>query len=125
MSWRAIATNLTTRIYGPNSKHESQINRIVFQNYHAIANGSIYTSGNNAQECKTLITDLVESIEIDISEFGMPERFVNNSKNKGDINISLSQNQTVDVQLIWNSINDEMTESQQRQIEEILQSKES
>lgn len=124
-SWKATATNLITRIFGNDSKQEKQISQISFEDHIGFSNGSIYTSGNNGNECETRIEDLINSFITDITDFGLPEKLTKQFEEKGEINISVNQNQTVNVHIIWNSIKDQMTEHQQREIKEIVESKES
>lgn len=80
-----------------------------------------FDGGNNLKECQTLAQEIIKGFISYISTFGIPDKKENN--NSG-INISLnqSQNQTVSVKILWDSIKDELTGKQAKEIEEIINS---
>ncbi len=126
-SWQAKAVNVVTRIYGENSKQEEQIIGIKFRSYPVF--GTIGTrnspstrsgGGNNGKHCERQANELIKSFIADLETFGVPEP--KKSENDGGINISVnqSQNQTVNVNVIWESIKDELTGKQLKEVEEII-----
>ncbi len=94
--WKAKATNLIARIYGLNSKQETQIEDIKFvTNYE---NSHI----NNGETCENRANELIKSFITDLENFGIPAKQISNNENDRVINITntLTQNQSVNVSVI-------------------------
>lgn len=123
-SWKGKAINLVIRIYGKDSVQESQINEIRFENY-MIPSVSLqsFRPRSNADLCKEQATKTIEGFISDLSNFGLPEK--NDTTNKGGINISVSQNQnqTISVNVIWESVEAELTGKQLKEIKAIIEDK--
>ena len=120
-SWKTKAINLICRVYKADSKQEEQINLINFINYPVIlTNLSENTSdgGNNSKHCQKQASEIITSFIVDLEKFGIPER--NEPAKSNGINISLNQNQTININIIWKSIKDELTWQQVKELEEIL-----
>lgn len=115
-SWKSKAINIIIRVYGDNSKQEKSIDEIDFTNYISI-NGA--GGGNNGKHCEREAQEIIRGLISDIGNFGLPDK--KETKNSG-INISLnqSQNQTVSVNIIWETIKDELTGKQAKEIQEIV-----
>lgn len=122
-TWKAKSINLITRIYGDKSKQEKQIDAIEFRSYPSfgVIGGTRSGGGNNGTHCEKQANEMVTSFIADIETFGLPE-IKKLEKNNG-INISVNQNQTVNVNLIWESVKDELTGKQVKELEEILNDK--
>jgi hypothetical protein len=126
-TWKAKAINIVSRIYGDESKQESQINEIKYQSYPSFGTiggrGRPSTrsgGGNNSKHCEKQANEIITSFIYDLETFDIPEP--KSKQNNGGINISLhqNQNQTVNVNVIWESIRDELKGSQLKEIEEII-----
>ncbi|UOE37007.1 hypothetical protein [Chryseobacterium oryzae] len=115
-SWKSKAINIIIRVYGENSKQEKSIDGIKFTTYISI-NGA--GGGNNGKHCEKEAQEIIKGFISDIANFGIPDK--KETQNSG-INISLnqSQNQTVNVNIIWETIKDELTGKQAKEIEEIV-----
>ncbi|MFC0603123.1 hypothetical protein [Winogradskyella pulchriflava] len=123
-SWQAKAINIIVRIYGNNSKQEEQINKIKYKRYMSVTiDGHTTGGGNNASLCSRQATELISSIINDLESFGIPE--TQNTESGSGINISLNQmqSQTVNVNIIWESIEDELTGKQLKELKKILKGK--
>ncbi|MBU3126024.1 hypothetical protein KN811_21635 [Sinomicrobium sp. 2019215] len=126
-TWKAKAINIISRIYGDDSKQEEQIKEIKYQSYLSFGTiGGRNTpstrsgGGNNGKKCEKQAQELIESFIYDLETFDIPEP--KQTEKSGGINISLhqNQNQTVNVNVIWESIRDELKGSQLKEIEEII-----
>jgi hypothetical protein len=126
-TWKAKAINIISRIYGDESKQENQINEIKYQSYPSFGTiggrNSPSTSsggGNNSKHCEKQAQEIIGSFIYDLETFDIPEP--KQTEKNGGINISLhqNQNQTVNVNVIWESIRDELKGSQLKEIEEII-----
>lgn len=124
-TWKAKAINIVSRIYGNDSKQEEQINLIKFQNYMSItsyANGHASTAGggNNSAICEKQANELIESFISDIKKFGIPEKQKPISKSD-QININVSQTQSINLNIILNALQNELTGKQFSEIQQIIE----
>ncbi len=121
-TWKGKALNIVIRIYGKDSVQEGHINEIRFENY-MIPSVSLqsYRPRNNADICREQVTKTIEGFISDLSTFGLPEK--KDTTNKGGINISVSQNQTISVNVIWESVEAELTGKQLKEIKAIIEDK--
>lgn len=126
-TWQAKAVNIVSRIYGDESKQEEQIKEIKFKSYPSFGTIGGRNSpstrsggGNNGKHCEKQANEIIKSYIADLETFGIPEP--KQRENNGGINISVnqSQNQTVNVNVIWESIKDELTGKQLKEVEEII-----
>ncbi len=120
-SWQANVINVISRIYGKDSKQEEQIKNINFKKYpsFSINGGRTTGGGNNGIECNKLASEIIKGLILDLKNFGLPE---NTKIETNGINISVnqSQNQSVQIHFIWESIKDELTGKQIKELEEIV-----
>lgn len=126
-TWQSKAVNIVSRIYGDESKQEEQIKEISYRSYPSFgaiggrnSNPTRSGGGNNGKQCEQQASELIKSFISDLEIFGVPEP--KQREKHGGINISLnqSQNQTVNVNVIWEAIKDELTGKQLKEIEEIV-----
>jgi hypothetical protein len=120
-TWQSQITNVLVRVYGKDSKQEELVNSIQYRNHPSWGiNGKSYGGGNNAASCQTQASELAKSFVSDLEKFGLPEL---KQEGGNGINISLnqSQNQVVNLSVIWESVKDELTGKQAREIEEIIE----
>jgi len=117
-SWKSNVINIILRVYGENSKQESSIDDIMYKRYMSI-NG--VGGGNNLGLCYKQANQVIQGFINDIETFGFPEKKTTGSSG---INISLNQNQSqhqsVEINIIWESIKDELKGKQAKEIEEIV-----
>jgi len=125
-AWKSKTINLITRIYGNNSKQEEQVNGIEFKNYPSSTFAGVTAGGgNNAASCEKEASELISGFISDIQEFGLPDKLVDNDSGNDKINIALTQyqNQTVNINIIWESIEDELTGKQVKELRKIIEGK--
>ena len=72
---------------------------------------------DNTESCKKQGIDILEACITELKEFGQPEKKENN---KSGININLTQNQTVSINILMSALEDELTVSQLREINEVI-----
>ena len=119
--WKSKTTNVLERIYGKGSIKEEQIKRIQVITYATRAvNGKKFGGGNNAKDCNQQASEMIKGFISDLTSFGLPK--IEDKKVSDGINISLSQhqNQTMNVNIILEAINDELTGKQRKELEDIL-----
>lgn len=120
-AWQGKAVNIVVRVYGPNSKQEEQILNVYFKRYASGSiNGVSFGGGNNSEFAKKQASEIIKGLINDLQTFGLPE--VTKPENANGISISLSQhqNQTVQIQFIWELIKDELTGKQIKELETII-----
>lgn len=129
-TWQTKAVNLITRIYGENCKQEEQINQIKFKSSMSSTiipirkssnvNDNRSANKNNGKYCEKQTNEIITSFINELETFGLPEP--KKIEPNGGINISLnqSQNQTVNVNIFWDSLKDELTGKQLKEVEEII-----
>jgi hypothetical protein len=123
ITWQQTVLNIIVRIYGKDSKQEESIKQITFKKYPSMSiNGVTAGGGNNADHCAIQAENFIKGIISDLTNFGLPS--IPKNEGSGNINISLNQSQhqsqTISVNLIWESIKEELTGKQAREIEEII-----
>jgi hypothetical protein len=119
-SWQANVINVISRIYGKDSKQEEQIKNINFKNYPSFSiDGRTSGDRNNSIECNKLASEIIKGLILDLKNFGLPEntKIENNAIN---ISVNQSQNQSVQIHFIWESIKDELTGKQIKELEEVV-----
>lgn len=132
-TWKNDAINVIDRIYGEGNNHEKQIDQIQYKNY---PTSSIFSSdgklsssggGNNGHDCEKQAIRIIESIINDLKEFGLPEKKEAANKSNG-ISVILtqnqSQNQSINMNIILEVLQKELTGSQLKDVQEILNNQE-
>ena len=112
-TWKSNATNVVIRIYGQGSATLDQIKDIKTGYY------SNYSDSADIQkQASELISGLIQEIE----RFGLPEKTNPVSENSFHINLTQNQNQEtkISLQFFIEIIRDELTGSQQREIQQII-----
>jgi hypothetical protein len=71
--------------------------------------------------CKKIGKEILETCITELETFGIREKIQPNSSG---ININLTQNQSVNINLLVSALEDELTVSQMREVNEIMQSQE-
>jgi hypothetical protein len=113
-NWKNKATNIIIRIYGKDSTPESQIKDLKYTSYYN-------SGGNNAAMRKQQAFELIDGLIKEIERFGLP--IIETVKDKSlSINITQTQNQEtkISLSLIIESIQNELTGSQLKELQEII-----
>ena len=120
-SWKSQITTLITRIYGVDSKQIEKIEAIKFNKTRRyVINGESFGGKSNTKHCENLAKGILSGIINDIENFGLPIK--ENVKSNEGINISVNQSQEVNVtiEIIWNTLKNELTGNQFSEIESIV-----
>lgn len=110
------AVNNIIRVYGKESEPEKQVKQL--------RSSGTYGRGSLIPESKRQAEQLMDSLIKEIERFGLPETSI--AKVEGlNITINQSQNQSVKINLslIIESIRDELTGAQLKEIQEIIENK--
>jgi len=123
--WQVKAVNIVARVYGENSKQEEQIKEINFESYPVtgIYIGGKFSGGgggNNGRQCEKQVQEIIKSFIKDLKTFGTPEPKKHEKSDRINISVNQSQNQTLNVNVIWESIKGELTGKQLKEFEEII-----
>jgi hypothetical protein len=123
--WQGKAINTVVRIYGTDSIQEKQIKNVIYKrNPGGSIDGYSWGGENNAEHCQKQASEIIKGLISDLKAFGLPEP---KKPIQNDINISLTQhqNQTVQIHFIWESVKDELTGKQIKELEKVINSQES
>lgn len=118
-AWKGSTTILLERIFGESYSAIKTINQIQHRVSDLIALGGYYS--NNINQCKEQGKEVLEATITELERFGLPEI---KKKNLSGIKINLTQNQTVNVNLILSAIKDELTSSQWNEVENLIKADE-
>lgn len=116
-SWKSKATNIIVRIYGSSSLPEKQIDELKYQ--------SNFNGGSNVEKRKIQAAELIDSLIKEIQLFGVPETKV---PQESGFNITINQNQSqrikINLSLIIESVQKELTGNQLKELQDVLEDKE-
>ena len=118
-SWKSSTSIILSRIFGDNYQGTKSINKIKLTGGGWSFGGS-GTYWDNMESCKTQARDIIIACINELETFGLPEK----KDGSSGINISLTQNQTVNIHLLISALEDELTGTQLREVKEIMKSKE-
>lgn len=121
-AWKSATCVLLGRIFGDNYQGIKAIERIKFESGGwAIGDASHFW--DNIASCKKQGKDILDACITELQTFGQPEQ--KEAKNSGiNINLTQSQNQTVNINLLISALEDELTVSQLREVNDIMKSDE-
>jgi hypothetical protein len=74
---------------------------------------------NNIEQCKQRGKEILDASITELESFGLPEKKEKN--NESGVNISLTQNQTLNINIILNALEDELSKSQLNEVKEIIE----
>lgn len=115
-AWKSSTILVLDRIFGSNFQGIKSIENIKY-NSGGISTGENSTFWNNMSSCKKQGKDILETCINELETFGEREKI----ENKGSgININLTQNQTVNLNLIISALEDELTVSQMKELNKIM-----
>jgi hypothetical protein len=112
--WKSSTIVILSRIFGDTYQGIKAIENI---KYSSGGIGSVHW--DNLASCKKQGKDILEACITELETFGQPEPKKN--ENSG-ININLTQNQTVNINLLIGALEDELTVSQLKEVNEIMSS---
>lgn len=114
-SWKNKAINIIVRIYGSNSLPEKQVDEFKYQ--------PNFNAGSNVMQRKTQAIELIDSLIKEIYRFGVPETKVPQEKGF-NITINQSQKVKINLSLIIESVQKELTGNQLKELQDVLEDKE-
>ena len=118
-SWKGSTNIVLSRIFGPDCEGIKSINKIK-HNAGGMHFGNSSSSWDNVETCKKQGKDILEACISELETFGLPDK----STPSSGINITLTQNQTVSVNLLVSALEDELTVTQLKEVKEIMKSDE-
>lgn len=112
--WKSSTIVILSRIFGDTYQGIKAIENI---KYSSGGIGSVHW--DNLASCKKQGKDILEACITELETFGQPEQKKND--NSGiNINLTQNQNQTVNINLLIGALEDELTVSQLREVNEIM-----
>lgn len=114
--WKSSTIVLLTRIYGYSYQGIKSIEKIKLTGG-GIATASGSSFWDNMKSCKKQGKDLLEACITELKTFGLPDI---KEKTGSGINIQLTQNQSVNINLLVSALENGLTVSQFREIKEIM-----
>ena len=120
--WKTSTIVILSRIYGDTYQGIKSIEKIIFSSG-GIASNSVSSFWDNMKSCKKQGKDLIEACITELKTFGLP---VTKDVSGSGVNIHLTQNQnqTVNINLLVSALENELTVSQFREVNEIINSNE-
>jgi hypothetical protein len=119
-AWKGSSILILDRIFGSDFQGLQTIENIKYSSG-GVYTGNSSTSWNNMVSCKKIGKEILETCITELETFGIREKIQPNSSG---ININLTQNQSVNINLLVSALEDELTVSQMREVNEIMQSQE-
>ena len=125
--WKGQAINTVSRIFGEKCSQIEQIKLIVYRTFPRMmttASRGAYGmgGGNNLEKCKTKAYGLAQSFIDELELLGLPEIPSSDSPDKINITISQNQNVQIDLDLLLGPLRDELTGKQLKEVQEIISS---
>jgi hypothetical protein len=117
--WKSSSIVILSRIFGDSYTGIKALEKIVYS-------GSIIGDArwDNLKSCKKQGKDILSACITELETFGQPE--LKQSENSGiNINLTQNQNQTVNITLLISALEDELTVSQLREVNELMKINES
>lgn len=119
-AWKSSTILILDRIFGSDYQGIKAIEKIRY-NSSGISNGHSSAFWDNMDSCKKQAREILETCLMELETFGVREQ--KQMANNG-ININLTQNQSVNINLLISAIKDELTGAQMKEVEEIMNSPE-
>ena len=123
--------SLIDRIYGPGSDKKKRVRKI--NHRRRVGSGSVNrmtgeTSGfavnDNFDSCKNRVHGLIDTCVEDLEKFGPPKKRSGEAAEDAPADITVTQNQTVNVNAVLEALQQELAEDQIRELKEILSEEE-
>ncbi len=117
--WKAETNNFLQRIFGQNTAKITQISNIIYQSTVA---DSGYVYSDNLDECKEQAKALIKSYIAELQTFGLPnnDKTTNKIATQTDDSPTSSSPQSIDIQIILDIVQYELTGRQYKDIQEIV-----
>lgn len=119
-AWKSSSILILDRIFGNDFQGIQAIENIKYKSGGVYA-GKSSSTWNNMASCRKQGKEILETCITELETFGAREKPQNNN---AGININLTQNQSVNIHLLVSALEDELTVSQMREVNEIMQSPE-
>ena len=116
--WKSSAIVILGRIYGDSYQGIKSIEKIKYESG-GIGFGDVSSFWDNMKSCKKQGKDILETCIVELETFGEPEK-KGNSKSNININLTQNQNQTVNINLLITALEEQLTVSQFREINELM-----
>jgi predicted nucleotidyltransferase len=118
--WKSSTIVILGRIFGDTYQGIKAIENIKY------SSGGITTAQSshhwdNMKSCKKQGKDILEACITELETFGQPDK-KENSKSDININLTQNQNQTVNINLLISALEDELTVSQFREVNDLMKS---
>lgn len=117
-AWKSSTTVILGRIFGDNYQGIKAIEKIKFDSGGwAIGDASHFW--DNMTSCKKQGKEILEACITELETFGLPEKKKTDSSGI-NINLTQNQNQTVNINLLISALEDELTVSQLREVNDLM-----
>lgn len=121
--WKSSTIVILSRIFGDSYQGTKAVENIKHDSGGLIVGGINSVSWNNMVSCKKQGKDILEACITELETFGQPE--LKKNDNSGiNINLTQNQNQTVNINLLIGALQDELTDSQLKEVNEIMNAEE-
>jgi hypothetical protein len=121
-AWKSSTTVILGRIFGDTYQGLKAIEKIKFDSGGwAIGDASHFW--DNMVSCKKQGKDILEACITELETFGQPDK-KESDKSGININLTQNQNQTVNITLLISALEDELTVSQLREVNELMKTEE-
>jgi len=114
--WKGATIVILERIFGENYTGIKLINKIQNKVTDLRALNGYYS--NNIENCKQQGKEIIEASITELETLGLPEK---KDIDSDGINISLTQNQTVNVNFILSVLEDELTKNQLEEVKKLVE----
>ncbi len=119
-AWKSSSILILDRIFGNDFQGIQAIEKIKHRSG-GIYSGNTSSSWNNMDSCKKQGKEILQTCITELETFGSREKPQNNNSS---VNINLTQNQSVNINLLITALEDELTVSQMREVNDIMKSAE-
>ena len=116
-AWKSSTILVLDRIFGNDFQGIKSIESIKYKSG-GISVGDSSNFWNIMSSCKRQGRDILETCITELKTFGAREKINNNDSG---ININLTQNQTINLNLIITALEDELTVSQMKELKKIME----
>ncbi|AQX51846.1 hypothetical protein [Elizabethkingia anophelis] len=121
-AWKSSTTVILGRIFGETYPGIKEINKIQYKSG-GIATTNASSFWNNLESCIKQGKDILEACITELEIFGLPEK-KQNEQSGININLTQNQNQSVNINLLVSALEDELTVSQFREVNDLMKTDE-
>ena len=121
-AWKSSTNIILGRIFGDTYQGIKAIEKIKFSSSGWASEGDSH-SYDNMTSCKKQGKDILDACVTELKTFGQPDK-KENDKSGININLTQNQNQTVNINLLISALENELTVSQLREVNELMKTDE-